>query len=1436
MAVDITNTLENGLYSDNDPSLQPKGTYLKGQNGTLTSKGNNYYSFESLDGTIFNFSLPLHIVDGPKFIPIGWFRLGNRLIIHSTDDSSNKGGAGEIGIVLFDNKGFGIYEAMYYHEDLKYTKQKMISGYALEENDKYHRSYWTDNLNQPRTINTKNNVLLLTFTGTADLVVGDTYMVLTDSIGYITYDGVDYGPKQIAGNIFIATSGGGTSFTPNGINKVIGYLDVAILDYTPAKAIGTIDFVQYGMDGSIFCGSKIYVYQLSTNDGYETSWSYMLNPIHVGPDSPLAGFQNYQGEGGSINSGKSVTLVINDIPTIFQKIRVAVFELNDNMDVVTNSEIFFIGDVTGTTMNVTHYGQENLLPVDIADVQIIKSIIMRAKDIATTKQRQILLNLTEREELDWEPTGVTITESPYEIAADIKGITANNLEFVTNVNSSAGMVPIPFVVTIYAGRHYVVRGTAGDSILYNSNTYYPGDSFVGVYGAWFFSITTGTPVVKGCIMIKNYDKFAGGSSYKVIDLLDEFWDYRSMASHCYLKGYWREETYRFGIVAWDKFGNPYAVRWIGDKTIKSQSHSSGDYKLLKEYPGYATLGGEDFYNLIAMGLSFDNIDITDIADKIAGISIVRVERDKTVFAQALLLQCVHREQGTVSVPISTCQPVYDWWVQEATDENTVNNTWNILGPETDFDLSQFPLPLISGDELKPVADYSPLADSLGNPIARVGIDQDVYSKYYIHNSFNFDGGTDGLGGYYPKIVLVKTVNTNASFTYNSGSYPWTFKNYDICTSDSLPDPIGSTGSYPTLQWKGATGGKRTFVLTDTLDFYNADNSGIGTGYDNADINTPRKLLVNYRRPKATISLYGGSSDQAKANNIYQFTGHYLKIDATVLADIDDGNGNYILNGVQVFGGDCFVNLYDRVSSQWNTDYNYNGTPPSEELNNGTYSWGLIFPCESNINVGLRQERHMCRDGLYNNTNGVLYIDSATSRVSQDEKYIYNQSYSTENNLINYLPLPVGFQYTDKFPYMVRYSELKFLGEEIDNMRIFLINNFRNVDALHGEINNGRVGSQDRLFYWQDKGFGYLPINEREMVTGATGGAIQLGVGGVIDRFDTIDTYFGNQHQYGVITTNEGWVWFDFRRRAFLYAGVDGSTINVGVVRGLESFFNNAFVKAEDNSYGNIFFFDQPLMGAGIVGVYDNKETIFMTFKFSVNNARPVEDYVETTDFTVIYNTKEKKFIGTTDLNPGIVIEHNGKVYSSKESRSEIIASMEYYVGMTVSLNGSTYVCIEDFITTDPILANMRPDYAGSIYWKLTSDENQIWLHNSGDICKFYGIVYPYELQVSVNEFPDTEKAFDVVEMYGNDTPITDVEYETSKLTASDLNISSKNKNFEYIDNSWWFNVALKNGKERLLDHYMLMKVKVKNYLTDPTISLNKKKRIVYLKTIFRPKS
>src|SRR3972149_1988415 len=253
MEQNVTNLLVDGMQSDSHPALQPPNSYRDAQNGNLISHGGNNYSWEATEGTVFNWQQPEHKTGAGKFVPIGFLRLGNKLVVHSTDDVTSTGGAGEIGIVTFNNAGVGTYSVKYYHEDLNYTQQHMIFGYALEENDNYHRSYWTDNHNQPRTINTQASIITTLIT---TLVVGDTYMVLTDSVGSITYDGVVYGPKQTAGNVFTATLVGGTTFTTTGSAKVIGYLDPIILDYTPAKAMGTIDFSKYVFGGALFCGVK----------------------------------------------------------------------------------------------------------------------------------------------------------------------------------------------------------------------------------------------------------------------------------------------------------------------------------------------------------------------------------------------------------------------------------------------------------------------------------------------------------------------------------------------------------------------------------------------------------------------------------------------------------------------------------------------------------------------------------------------------------------------------------------------------------------------------------------------------------------------------------------------------------------------------------------------------------------------------------------------------------------------------------------------------------------------------------------------------------------------------------------------------------------------------------------------------------------------------
>jgi len=483
--------LSNGLNQDSDPSVQPAGTYRKGRNGTLISKDNNHYSFESLDGTVLNWTMPLHHQTPSlqtKFVPIGWFRMGDKLVVHSADVKTAVGGDGEIGIVSFDNSGNGTYEALYYHAELYYTQAKMIAGYGLEENEIYHRAYWTDNLNQPRTINVILPQLLADFNNpVTPLVVGVQYMVLTNSTGRIEHpvgSGNFYGPKQTLGNVFTATT---TTFTPFGIPKVIKYFDVNLLNYTPGKQLGTIDFVEYEFGGALWCGVKMYAYRLTTNDGYESSWSYLTNPIHVGPSDPSAGYQDYQGAGSDttlVNSTKYITLQINDIPLYFDNIEVAVVEVDQKMDIVRNIEVFWMSAITGASMTIFRYGQENLKKVLLEDLGLNNAFILKCKDMTTLKQRQIIANLTEREELDWTPTAATVTPHIYTLPVDDYPLATDNtippephpMQFRTLVQPEAGVA----AGNILPGGHYVVKGGTG-TITYGSVpvVYTQGQTFIG---------------------------------------------------------------------------------------------------------------------------------------------------------------------------------------------------------------------------------------------------------------------------------------------------------------------------------------------------------------------------------------------------------------------------------------------------------------------------------------------------------------------------------------------------------------------------------------------------------------------------------------------------------------------------------------------------------------------------------------------------------------------------------------------------------------------------------------------------------------------------------------------------------------------------------------------------------------------------------------------
>lgn len=1407
-----------GLDLDSHPSLMQSGSYRNALNGNLISHEGNHYSFESTEGTALNWTMPAHKVGSNKFTPHGWFLLGNRLVVHSTDEKGNIGGDGEIGIVTFDNAGNGTYEAMYYHSDLRYTQKKMIGrrGYALEENDAYHRNYWTDDYNQPRVINLAAPILSTTY-ASGSLVIGDSYMVLTNSIGDITYNGVVYGPKQTAGNIFTATVAGGLFYTTSGSVKVIKLLNPNILNYTPEKAIGSIDFFMW-TSGALECGVKLYAYRLYTLDGYYSSWSFTTNPIHVGPDGPSFGYQNYQGADGATNSNKGIILTISDISLDFDKIQVATIEINGSYNVVSNSEIFWDTFIEGESMEITHRGGENLGALLVDDLILPSAVVTRVKDITTIKQRQIIANLTEREEIS---VNVTATATPftYEIPVDDHGLSPLDFEFRTNMCPETGVLS----GNILPGGHYVVRADAGESVTYNAAVYTDGQTFVGIFGITTYAVV-GAPIVRGCIRIQMHTDSAGQPVYKIIDLKNEFFDYKSMASHMYLRGYWREETYRFGVLFFDLFGNPFFVRWLEDVTIPSQSDGTGTFKLMNQYTTNPLSSLNDQFTLNAVGVQFDGLDITAFRDQISGFQIVRVPRDKQVLGQALLWQMVQRfdEGGTldpnVVVPLSTYDPQFDYHgnLNLAAFGTGWTDGFRIsgFGPELDFNLSAFNIGLQAGDRLKAVADYSPLQQA-GSSMVRQGVDQQVYSKYYVHNDYTNASPNDGIGS-------VITVDV---YAVNSLPFGFTVKNHDIVTRDIHPDPAFATPG--SLNLKAAGGGKRTVFTLNSAVYPNASNGGAGTGTSfNYSVN--RKILANYYRPKSVDSLYGGQTENAKANSLYIPTGHYIKVDDAFLASIVDGSGNYIVNGMQVFGGDCFVNLYDRVNSVYNEDYDSGGSGYSS---NGSYSYGVIFPCESDINVGLREDRHFCRNGMHNVTSGIGGVVFKLAGVRRDENFVYNPSYSSDNSIVKYAAYPIDFRGVSRFPYMARYSELKNLGEKIDNMRIFLINNFKNVDALHGEINNVFVGN-DRLFYLQNKGVGYFPVEEREATTGALGQSVQLGVGGVMQRTDNIDKFYGSQHTHGLVTTEDGVFWPDIRRKTILGMKYNGSEKDVAVIDGLQTFFQNIFNSGMPDAV-NIFNEETPLLGYGVVGVYDpRKKCAYMTFKFSETIVVAGGNLLRTKDFTIGMSSQAGKFVGFFSFTPGLYVEIGSRVYMVKEGRQVIIGGGSYSVYDQVVKNGNIYTCIQNFTASNPVAINQEPDFGSSTYWVLTGSESQVSELYKGDICKFFGAVYPSYIIIPVNAGINGAKTFDCAEVYGNNVPFTDVFCETEDASASDQNISAKNRNYRFFDGSWNFTYPLA-GKQRLTNKYMLVKLQVKNFVSDITVSTNLQKRIVYLKSLFR---
>ena len=435
--------------------------------------------------------------------------------------------------------------------------------------------------------------------------------------------------------------------------------------------------------------------------------------------------------------------------------------------------------------------------------------------------------------------------------------------------------------------------------------------------------------------------------------------------------------------------------------------------------------------------------------------------------------------------------------------------------------------------------------------------------------------------------------------------------------------------------------------------------------------------------------YGGLSTVSIEQFPFQSTGAFVPVN-------DWWDTPDQINGTEIYGGDCFVCLYDLsrlhphitgnlahhfytrnlgiVAQDHNgqceqgtvdayTNWESKGLMGATNngmawLNDMGYGLGMIFPIESNFNLDLspgvdrlsgyghmtatdwRQQSDTFNRGFFwhydcedqNPARDFKFQQFQISDVLQHQEQ-YN-FYTIANKLLYDQELPFDF------PTRWIWSEYKNYGETEDSFRKFPIAQFFDLDGAYGEV-WGSAFLFNEIFSFQEDAFGKLRVDEKAVISDAEGGAnLVIGNPNVMQGIDYVSSEIGTQSQFSITTSDAVIYWVDAKRAKICrYAGNTPEFIsdNKGVHTFIEDISTQYFESNFENPSSNIL--DRAAAKVGIWGMYDfnNGDVIFTFGDGSTGSAA---------ELTLIFNEKLDAFTTTIDYGtiPGMYLRFHKKVF------------------------------------------------------------------------------------------------------------------------------------------------------------------------------------------------
>jgi hypothetical protein len=1039
--------------------------------------------------------------------------------------------------------------------------------FGVFENEEIQRIYWSDFNNHPRCINLGNEV----------------------------------------------------SVTPN--EKFIDLFP--ILD----NSYGSIKFTAEIPGGNLKAGVYFFCWRLF-KEGYYTDWSYLSSPIPVFNGSIGSTYADYhliEGAKPNEKTTKGLQLTLGNIDNDYEKIQVASFYSND-YNSIAEGMIIYENIIVASTIVFNYTGGENAGTVTTNELMITSILIEKCFDMMSIKKRNVMANLVERSELDFSnlasgknnQINVSILPSQYGILLDttpygfhsgtpytkeLYGIKTAALE-ISTYKLFSGMY------------HYAVTDVHYHEALTENPVTIPAGKYFKTPGLGVGAIT-GT--AKLAIVIKKYRKASASIPYDLTDdyVLDattvdnEYYNYKNPRFTEKLKGYPAGEKIRLGVLFLDKTGRPFFARYLynteivsggltigpGDTRIPERGENGSfniafSDRFVSDVPEYYknTIGLVNY-------LTVSGIDISSVKDKIGAFMIVRspIERQNLAYGA---LGFMNRDNNDVWA--NKC------FRAEADDSAHYPGAYAFYCPEDMFEFKDFSIQpgdkLVNRYYMTPFYPQGTPKYGGGSYVAGMqgygvemdagnGLQYNIYQKFYVPDDITTPTG-NGVKGVEHEII--------AYTKYRQGD-----------GDEIVFDPRDETKwlRYRSVFISGSP--LYTYLTNLGIAVIDIDETGNNVkGLFDLPEDSPRMLMCTIKRENTNP--YGGTGDAALASSVYISTGHYQEINDTVLNDIKSGD-SYIFNEIDVFGGDTFVCIWDFLHTMRNEDLD--GV-------SGRYSHSFLLPIESRINLDLREGDHVGQFRCYPTVNGMRW------KTGNDkwELFNYNDGYSSDNASRYHLPLPNNFRLENIFDTRIRYSNEKSYGEYEDKYRKFSALDYFTIETMYGPIINIR-SKNNNIIYWQKNGVGYIPMGERALTSNDMGNAVQLGVGGIFERYDNLIDMIGNSNQFGLVESDEGFTWYDGIRKLLVSLNNGMKFSQESIVKGIDSYLVNTVPN-------NIDSFDNPTLDYGVISGYDPREKmVYITFRMNGF------------DETVGINIKSNKFVGFFDFQPRLYFSFRDYMYA-----------------------------------------------------------------------------------------------------------------------------------------------------------------------------------------------